>query len=175
MELDNENEIFNDAVTLGTGTDQFDWTRKLLSLAIMLGKEFIAPEVAAKTADAAVFEKATEHAVGAGEISEEDGAELIVDRLAASVVSVLKPVIKKVVTEGLGALAAGACTILHVPQAAPFAYAAGRALGEQLAEPATKIVETGTKRVFGFIKNFWNDCRRLLTETVETIVETQIA
>lgn len=175
MELDNENEIFNDAVTLGPGTEQFDWTRKLLSLAIMLGKEFIAPEVAAKTADAVVFEKATEHAVGADEISEEDGAEMIVDRLAASVVSVVKPVIKEVVTEGLGVLVAGACSVLGAPQLAPLAYVAGRTLGEHLAEPVTKIVEAGTKRLFGFIKDFWNDCRKILTDALETAVETQIA
>ena len=131
--------------------------------------------MAAKTADAAVFEKATEYSIGAGEISEEDGAELIVDRLAASVVSMMKPVIKKVVTEGLGALAAGACVVLHVPQAAPIAYAAGRALGEHLAEPVTKIVETGTKRVFGFIKDFWNDCVKILTAAPETVIETQLA
>lgn len=175
MELDSENEIFNDAVTLGTGTEQFDWARKLLSLAIVLGKEFIAPEAAAKTADAAVFEKAAEHAVGNGEISDEDGAELIVDRLASAVVTVIKPVVKQVVTNGLGALAAGACAFLGAPQLAPLAYVAGRTLGEHLAEPVAKVVEAGAKRLFGFIKDFWNDCRKALTDAFETAVETQIA
>ena len=57
MEAELETGVFDEAIVDGFRSESFDIGRKILSLAIMLGKEVVAPMVAARAADETISEK----------------------------------------------------------------------------------------------------------------------
>ena len=162
MEAELETGVFDEAIVDGFGSGSFDIGRKILSLAIMLGKEVVAPMVAARAADETISEKTVEHQVGAGTITEEDGIEAVADRAASAVVAVMKPALKTVVQEGVAVAldaAAGWVAIHCYPPLItflPYVHEAGETVGRLLSEKACQVVETGVKKLaakaFGWLK-----------------------
>ena len=161
MEAELETGVFDEAIVDGFRSESFDIGRKILSLAIMLGKEVVAPMVAARVADETISEKTVEHQVGAGTITEEDGIEVIADRAASAVMAVIKPALKTVAQKGI-AVALDAAVLWaskYFPpliMAQPYVHEAGEAVGRILSDKVCPVVETGVKKLaakaFGWLK-----------------------
>ena len=160
-------ELFSNAVESGPESKDFDVARKLLTLATLLGKEAIAPEQAADSADRTMFNKHVAHEVGAEKMSAEDGADKLADREASTFVSASRAFIAEAVETGCEAIGTFIGTQLGSPA---LGYTIGSAVGHFLNKPVGDMVAHGARRIVSYAKQAWQWAKNTAVSVFEKAV-----
>ena len=159
-------DIFSKAVSEGPGSEKFDIARKLTSLAHCLCQDVLSPEVAASTADGALFEKSMACKVGEGTVSEEAAADAIVDRKASMFVSAAQKLIAEAVESGWECIGVAVGSAFGAPQVG---YAVGSAIGHFLNAPVGELVERGASRIVHYATEAWHSVTNAVAGAVSKI------
>lgn len=160
-------DFVSEAISAGPGTEKFDVVRKIASLATLLGQDVVSAEAAARAADGAVFAKAVECQVGDGRISEEAGAEAIVDRKTSAFASAARSMIAECVESGCEAIGVAIGSAFGSPT---IGYAVGSAVGHFLNQPVGELVQRGARRVVEYASHAWQGIKRAVSGVFNSVV-----
>ena len=160
-------ELFDNAIKVGPGCEDFDVARKIVTLATLLGNEAIAPEEAASSSDAAIFEMHTSHEVGDGKMEADEGAEAVVDRKASAFVSASRTFIAEAVESGCEAAGTLIGSWIGSPS---LGYAIGSTVGHFLNKPVGGMVSHGARKIVSYARQAWQWATNAAVGVVEKAV-----
>ena len=137
----------------GSDSEKFDWSRKMVALALALRKDDIntgvSPESIAVQVDNTMFGKSIDYAVGSGEISEEEAVEKKTDRKAAHFIPQVAELCASGIEKGCATLGTAIGSCFGQPE---IGQVVGRAVGRALRMPVRDAAKAGARKVYAWIK-----------------------
>ena len=126
---------------------KYDWVRKILALTTILNGDAKNPESAAQHSDEELYRKHLEHEVGQGNMTEEEAAEEMTDRNAASFVTLARNLVAHGVEVGCIAVGTAIGTYFGNPV---LGKTIGGVVGRFLNKPVGDVVAVGATRILEF-------------------------
>lgn len=145
-------KLMSDAVSQGSGGDQFDIARKLLALAIGSQQEDLTPEATASMADGALFDKSMALKVSEGQITEEEAAESMADRRDSAFVTKVRSAVAVVTQNGCEALGTAIGAHFGHPEAG---RRVGNVVGHFLNKPVSELAAKGARKLEAYARQTW--------------------
>lgn len=158
-----DNKLWNDAISEGADSEAYDTARKLTALALVEDNPDMSGEMAAVHADCGLFRKTIDFLVGMGSMDAEDAVQRLIDRAHASATAFIKQTLPTAVRVGCAWLGRTIGTVFG-PSGIAVGGAIGTWLGNVLNEDVTILVRKGIDMVRDAALGLWGWLKARLIE-----------
>lgn len=158
-----DNKLWNDAISEGADSEAYDTTRKLTALALVEDNPEMSGEEAAVYADRSLFRKTVDVLVGIGDMNAEDAVQRLIDRAHATATAFIQRTLPTAVRAGCAWLGRTVGTVFG-PSGIAVGGAIGTWLGNVLNEDVTTLVRKGIDMVRDAGLGLWGWIKSRLIE-----------
>lgn len=162
-EQEQDNKLWNDAISEGSGSEAYDDARKLTALALVEDNPEMSGEEAAVYADRSLFRKTVDFLVGIGDMNAEDAVQRLIDRAHATATAFIQRTLPTAVRAGCAWLGRTVGAVFG-PSGIAVGSAIGTWLGNVLNEDVTTLVRKGIDMVRNAALGLWGWIKSRLIE-----------
>lgn len=163
QEQEQDNELWDVAISEGSGSEAYDNARKLTALALVEDNPEMSGEEAAVYADHSLFRKTVDVLVGIGDMNAEDAVQRLIDRAHATATAFIQRTLPTAVRVGCAWLGRTIGAVFG-PSGIAVGGAIGTWLGNVLNEDVTTLVRKGVDMIRDAALGFWGRLKARLIE-----------